>query len=113
MARAGAQGRERAVLGAEVERAGDEQRRGLGARADAIAPDALARRAAQREHDAAERRDVDAPLVECGAGRERGRDLPRPAALPGLRVQSDDVAVGGLDEDALAVDDRGELRERV
>ena len=44
---AGVERRERAVLGAEVERAVDEQGGGLRARADAIAPDALAVGAAQ------------------------------------------------------------------
>ena len=41
-ARSGVERGERAVLGAEVERAVDEQRRRLGARADAVAPEALA-----------------------------------------------------------------------
>ena len=113
MARPGVERRERAVLGAEVERAVDEQGGGLGARADAVAPDALAVGAAHGDHDASERGDVETLLVQRGTGRQRRRDLARPAALARLRVERDDAALGGLDEDAVVVDDGRELRQRV
>ena len=113
MARPGVERRERAVLGAEVERAVDEEGGGLGARADAVAPDALAGGAAHGDHDASERGDVETLLVQRRAGRERWRDLARPAALARLRVERDDAALGGLDIHAVLVDDGRELRQRV
>ena len=78
-----------------------------------VAPHALAVAAAQGEHDAAQRGDVEPALVECRAGRERGRDPARPAALAGPRVERHDTATRGFDVHALVVGDGRELGERV